>query len=265
MAKSNSSDSFDINHVLILGDKAVGKTSLVNTFLQNPWLDKYTPTLNGQYSTKSLAVGNKSVILNIYDANGDNAKLDSLMLKNRFIQMKTSVFPCPAAVIVVFDTKCFPSLLSAETIVKNFKKVYKILPSNAPIVLVGNKVDLNEQRCVTVEDGKKVAGILNADYIEVSAKTGQRVDFAFEMLAKSYLQKNATDHAARSKKERKQLDEKAREEAKIHHDMLQKYPVSGRINNKDLLESFTHLSDKEREDAIINKWQTLSCKHHNED
>ena len=60
---------------------------------------------------------------------------------------------------------------------------------NLGLVLLGNKLDLNDKRAVNKEEGQKLASNLNCKYIEVSAKTGEKIDEAFDEISTETYQK----------------------------------------------------------------------------
>jgi Ras-related protein Rab-21 len=96
------------------------------------------------------------------------------------------------------DRRSFEQLQSYINLVQTHKK-------GAPFVFViaGNKEDLKEQRAVTSTEAMQFAKSVGANYIETSAKTGQNVSEAFELLVRSI-------HDTQSRKVKKRSEEKQR-------------------------------------------------------
>ncbi|MFX1296925.1 MAG: hypothetical protein ACFFD2_18965, partial [Promethearchaeota archaeon] len=63
-----------------------------------------------------------------------------------------------------------------------FKEIKSVSPSIS-LILVGNKIDLEDERVVSNEEGEALAQKLSLSYIETSAKTGANINDAFKMLA----------------------------------------------------------------------------------
>ena len=83
------------------------------------------------------------------------------------------------AIILLFD------LTRIDTFTPAIEKMMKKIPVSVkqlPLILVGNKVDLQSERMVLTKDAQKMAKIMNCPYREVSAKSGEGIDQLFELL-----------------------------------------------------------------------------------
>lgn len=157
--------SFDyLFKVVLLGDGGVGKTSIGNRYCYGKFSEDYLMTIGVNFFTKVVQYDNKSIKLQIWDIAG----------QKRFKEIRSIYYNGARAGILVFDITNRESFDGLDNWVWEFQeKVW-----NVPLVLVGNKVDL-EDRVVEVEEARNYANQLNALYLEVSAKSGVNIEQLF--------------------------------------------------------------------------------------
>ena len=80
---------------------------------------------------------------------------------------------------MVYDVTRKDTFDSIESWFKEIIEVSKTIS----LILVGNKIDLVDDRVISTKDGEELAKKLNLSYIETSAKTGENINDAFKMLA----------------------------------------------------------------------------------
>ena len=168
------------NKVVLLGQSGVGKTCIINQFINGEYDDSTTPTISFQFCQKTFEFpGNKSIALDIWDTAGQEKyrSLNSMFYKN-----------VKAAVLVydITDKKSFEDI-------KNFW--YDQIKQNCDndkliLAIAGNKCDLYEQRQVEDEEGEKYAKIIGAFFTETSAKNADGISNLFENLANKLLNPN---------------------------------------------------------------------------
>lgn len=145
--------------LLVLGDKSVGKTSIVNQYIHGNFNEIYQPTI-GNHIEKFVAEipekGEKNVIIN------DTGNMDNLSL-----QKLISACQC---VILVFDLRRIESFHYVVQIQKNVM--------HKPHVIVGNKRDLPRDLGITNEIQQFNINS-PAKYLECSATEGDSVDEVF--------------------------------------------------------------------------------------
>ncbi len=154
--------------ICLLGDFAVGKTSLVRRFVEDIFEDKYLSTIGACVSRKIVTVCKSPVTLLIWDLAGEE----------KFTQVMTSYYRGAAGAILVCDltrAETFPSL-------KDYAQSFWRVNPHTPLVVVGNKVDLAEQRSIADVELSDAAGHLDAFWLTSSAKTGENVQWLFEQL-----------------------------------------------------------------------------------
>lgn len=177
----------------VLGDSGVGKTSLINQYIQHSFTADYLPTLGVNIVIKDIKIKrtNTFVRLTLWDIAGQE-KYD--LTRRLFFQ------GCEGVLLVYDITR---SLTFDNIKYKWLKEFKKFTDKDCIYILIGNKVDLRDEGTITIEDrlnvmsfekGKKFAGTIKAsNFIETSAKLGDNVEKAFEALYKQVLRRNGAE------------------------------------------------------------------------
>jgi small GTP-binding protein len=158
--------------VCMLGDFAIGKTCLVRRFIYNLFDEHYLNTIGVNISRKEVSISEHSMMrLLIWD----------LSCSDKFEKNRSDYLHGTAGALLVCD------LTRPDTISKlqsyYVEHLFKINP-DAFAVVVGNKVDLVSPDFKTIEQVIKLAADIHAPYEITSAKTGESVESAFNLLAK---------------------------------------------------------------------------------
>ncbi len=160
--------------ICLLGDFAVGKTSLIRRFVYDKFDDSYLSTIGVKISRKALNLdlAGKPPALNmlIWDLAGGE-EFSSAML---------NYYRGAAGAIIVCDLTRKPTLDKMEEYAKTFLEINRA----APLVFVGNKVDLENERVVSDADLAAIAQPHDAPLYTSSAKTGENVEELFMRLGK---------------------------------------------------------------------------------
>jgi Ras family protein len=176
--------------IAILGDVGVGKTSLAQRYTTGKFSDCYDPTIENCFSKIFLYNRNTRLHLDIVDTAGIN-DYSSNLSRNATIGVH--------GYLLVFSLYSRPSLEKVKVIVNLLLNALGDPPS-VPIILVGTKCDLKDERyqhvyklhisrfvqiCVcnrviTMNQGKLLASELRVNYIECSSKSGDNVDELFK-------------------------------------------------------------------------------------
>lgn len=155
--------------VCLLGDFAVGKTSLVRRFVEGRFDDRYLSTIGVKISRKTMTRAEYILNLLVWDLAGGDEHSDS----------GTGYLRGAAGALIVCD------LTRRETLagLHHYTRQLRAINPQAHIVLLANKVDLTAERQVSEEELSLLANQLGCPYLSTSAKTGQGVPEAFEQLA----------------------------------------------------------------------------------
>ena len=158
--------------LIVLGSAAVGKTTLVNRFLKKEEIIDYRPTLGISISTQQYHVrGFKDDIIKflIFDLAGQSF----------FKRVRRDYYKGANCAFIVYDVTRRETFDEAA----NFwlKDAQKEL-GNIPFVLLGNKIDLEEERVVSKEEGLQKAKELKSFFIETSALDNLNVQDTFKII-----------------------------------------------------------------------------------
>ena len=177
--------------IILLGDIAVGKTSILSRFCTNTYSSDYKCSIGVEFKVKSLNVDQSTIAdLKIWDTCGDE----------RFRAVTRQYYKESKGVILVFDLTNKDSFKKLDFWIED---VRVNSPEEASIVLVGNKSDLVDQRKITQKEIADFANKKKLDFLEVSAKTGSNISLLFENLSTKLIkiEKERQLHDSEDKKE----------------------------------------------------------------
>lgn len=163
--------------ICLLGDFAVGKTSLIRRFVEGRFDDKYLSTIGAKIDRKQLTLqretGLTDLTLLIWDLAGGE----------KFSHMVSSYYRGAAGALLVCDLTRPETLATLERYVHEF---WQINPGT-PLIMVGNKVDLVEARAITDADLDAFATPRRLPWFTSSAKTSENVETTFALLGERLL------------------------------------------------------------------------------
>ncbi len=165
--------------IALLGSTIVGKSSLIYRLLKYNFSYEYNSTIEDIYK-HNLSIEGNDYEIEIVDTAGEEDYQNMIDCWIRYGEGILLVF-------AINDRKSFESLKEKyNTIIKIKKR------ENCPIILVGYKLDLEDQRKVTYAEAKELADLWNIDYIETSAKTNFNCTEVFKALTQEilYMRKN---------------------------------------------------------------------------
>ena len=179
-----------IYKILLLGDSSVGKTCFLMRYTDNTFQDIHMSTIGLDYKLKNVQLEDgKMVKIQVWDTAG----------QDRFRSITKNYYKGAHGIILIYDVtenKSFENL-------KNWMNQIKEEVSNrVTIVLVGNKIDDEENRKITTEQGESMAKEFDIMFFECSAKTGENIDGIFNNLVKKVVE-NFAKSAERKKKIKK--------------------------------------------------------------
>ena len=153
--------------VLLLGDSTVGKTCVLLKYTDKIFQDTHMMTIGLDYRLKTMKLQNgQDVKLQIWDTAG----------QDRFRSITKNYYKGSNGIILIYDVT---SLKTFENVKSWVSQIHEEISDKVVIYLVGNKVDMEEERKVTTEEGQKLAEELGVPFIETSAKSGLNIDEIF--------------------------------------------------------------------------------------
>ena len=161
--------------LLLIGNAYVGKTLIVQKFLDNTFSKTTMTTIGVDLQYKVLDINGKKVKYLIWDTAGED----------RMKTMTYAYYRGCHVVLIVYDVT---SKKSFENVTTWVECVDKFAKTNVLRILVGNKTDLEDKRVISKEEGKKLAEENGLKFYEISAKTMNGLVEMFEDVAKEYVQ-----------------------------------------------------------------------------
>ena len=187
---------------IIVGDMAVGKSCLLLQFTDHKFRHQHELTIGVEFGGKTIEVKNKNVKIQIWDTAGQEA----------FQAITRTYYKGAIGALLVYD-------ITRKDSFSHINKWLNEVKANGSkdifCILIGNKKDLEDQRQVKYEEGKKLAEDNNLLFLETSAKTAENVQEAFTISAEKILeqiQKTGIDPTAPSKNVKITIDDQEEEE-----------------------------------------------------
>ena len=154
--------------LIVVGNQGTGKSCILNRFVNETFDENYQATIGLDFQSKNITIHDQDIRLILYDTAGQEKFRSLIPMYIREAQIILLIYD-------VTDKESFDSMpkwISQIDDVKNSEVVF---------VLIGNKIDLEKERKVTYEEGKKFAEKNNYIFQEVSAKTGTNFQVLFEV------------------------------------------------------------------------------------
>ena len=145
--------------LIFLGDQSVGKSSILNRFLNDTFTEDYQATIGLDFQSKNVQIENQDIHLLLYDTAGQEKFRSLIPMYTRDANI----------ILLVYD---ITNRDSFNHLPDWLKDLTNINVDEVIFAIVANKIDLNSKREVTPEEGQKFADEHNFVFQEISAKTG---------------------------------------------------------------------------------------------
>ena len=167
----SENDNSDLTiKILLLGDSSVGKTCFLKRYTDNTFQDAYLSTIGFDFKFKFVTLDNgKTVKVQLWDTAG----------QERFRTIAKSYYKGAHGIILIYDVT---NRKTFENIRKWLNQISNEASNKISIILVANKIDCEEERQISVEEGESLANENNLPIFEASAKDSINVEESFKFL-----------------------------------------------------------------------------------
>lgn len=180
---------------IIIGDHEVGKTSIVRRFVENRFSHNYRATIGLNIMSHSFEAFGNNISLSLFDIGA----------QKYFQRFRRTYYQGAQASFIVYD---ITNRQTYENVKKWIKELGDFINNKElPIIIVGNKTDLKEQRQVSAQEGIDLVNELSESrntkisYIETSALSGENIEDAFSLISYHFIMKSKEREEGRLKEE----------------------------------------------------------------
>lgn len=167
--------------IVIIGNSNTGKSSLLNVVSNRVFNNSYTMTIGVDFDTKVVNIRKDGRVVGIKLQIWDTAGQES------FRSITRSYYREAAGIIIVYDITNESSYSALNQWIEDAQYFSR---ENIPIILCGNKCDLDMIRSVNLRQATDFAKEKNLPYFETSAKNTKNVNNLFEKIAELIYEKN---------------------------------------------------------------------------
>ena len=171
---SSSDPASNSFKVVVVGASGVGKTAIVHHLIEGNFREEGQPTIGVEFKSYTVQADSEVVKLQIWDTAG----------QERFRSVSKAYFRNALGAILVYDITQRPSFDELNMWLNDLRA---LAAPNASIIMIGNKLDLAEERQIVESEAEEFAKRYNLEYFETSAKNGDNIKDAFIRLGQEIL------------------------------------------------------------------------------
>jgi Ras-related protein Rab-2A len=152
---------------IIVGDSSVGKSNILLRFSRNVFDPGHQATLGIEFANKHLLYNNNDYLVQVWDTAG----------QENFRSVTRAYYKASAVAMVVYDITNEDSFQHIQNWIKDCRD---LAPRTVQLILIGNKIDLEDKRVNSKEKGEELARENKMLFFETSALNGNGVEEAFK-------------------------------------------------------------------------------------
>lgn len=157
--------------LVVVGGGGVGKSCLTIQLIQSHFVDEYDPTIEDSYR-KQCVIDDEVALLDVLDTAG----------QEEYAAMREQYMRTGEGFLLVYSIDSKQSFEEIRTFQQQILRVKD--KDFFPIIIVGNKCDLEQDRVVSKEDGQRLADSFGCKFMETSAKQRINVEQSFHELVR---------------------------------------------------------------------------------
>ncbi|ODQ82106.1 hypothetical protein BABINDRAFT_174681 [Babjeviella inositovora NRRL Y-12698] len=166
--------------LVVVGGGGVGKSALTIQLIQSHFVDEYDPTIEDSYR-KQVVIDEEEVVLDVLDTAG----------QEEYSAMREQYMRTGEGFLLVYSVN---SRTSFDELFTYYQQICRVKDTEqVPIMLVGNKCDLENERQISFSEGKQLAESFGAAFVETSAKQRINVEEAFFGLVRKIREQENTE------------------------------------------------------------------------
>ena len=177
---SEKTDHEELISIMVLGNSSVGKTSFILKFTENEYKEIYISTIGIDYKIKYIKINDIQYKVLFYDTAG----------QERFHSIAPNIIKKVHGIIIMYD---ITDILSFDSIREIIESINEEKGKDFPMILIGNKIDLENEREIKKEEAEELAEKYGMEFFEISNKEGIKIEKAGLSIVKKILEKRQDD------------------------------------------------------------------------
>ena len=161
---------------IVIGDSAVGKSNLLLRYAHDRFNDEYQATIGVEFGAKNVEINDQIYRIQIWDTAG----------QENFRSITRAYYKNSVCAMVVYDITNRDSFENIQSWIEDIRTQS---PKTVLIILIGNKIDLDDRRIITYDEGNEFAIKNGLIFGETSAKTGEGIEEIFKKSAQEIAKK----------------------------------------------------------------------------
>ena len=191
--------------IMTLGNMKVGKTNFILKYTEDKFEESHISTIGLDFKIKKLEINNKHYQLLLFDTAG----------QERYKSIALNVIKDAHGILLMYD---ITDKATFDSIPDWIQSIKDLKGDDFPLILLGNKIDLEEERNISKEEGQKFADKIGIQFFETSNKNGINIQEAGLALIKKIIEKkekekfdlNSSNSLQLSKKTKVKLSDDAK-------------------------------------------------------